>query len=105
MAGDAWRPPVIREVFAVARSRSFCKWIVRSFAVLYLLAVMLFLIGTFGLFGQDRDPLAGVFLLPLGIPWVWLVDLAPTAAWPWLSALAPLLNIGTLIVLCRKAQI
>lgn len=88
----------------MSRPGSFCKWIVRSVWVLYLLAVMLLLIGTFGLFGQDRDPLAGVFLLPLGIPWVWLVDLAPAPAWPWLSALPPLLNIGILVVLCRRAQ-
>ena len=41
--------------------------------------------GTFGLFGTERDPLAGVFLLPLGLPWVLAIDLFPEPLWPWLT--------------------
>ena len=81
-----------------------CKWIVRIAGLLYLVALALFLIGTFELFSQERDALAGVFLLPLGLPWVWFVDLAPEPAWPWLAVLAPLVNIGILAALCRRVR-
>ena len=80
---------------------SLCRWVVRIAWVLYLVALALLLIGTFGLFGQERDPLAGVFLIPLGLPWViWLDDL-PDPVLPWLAALAPLVNLILLNVLCR----
>lgn len=81
-----------------------CVWVMRAFIALYLLALALFLVGTFGLFGQTRDPLSGVFLMPLGLPWNRFVDFAPQSAWPWLAALAPLLNIGILAALCRWAR-
>ena len=80
---------------------SICNWVVRIAWVLYLVALALLLIGTFGLFGQERDPLSGVFLLPLGLPWNLLVDLAPEPAWPWLAAAAPLLNLVILMAVCR----
>jgi len=38
-----------------------CDRVVWIVGVLYLMALALTLIGTFGLFGQERDPLAGVF--------------------------------------------
>lgn len=72
-----------------------------GFAGLYLVALALFAIGTLGLFGSPRGPLAGVFLMPLGLPWNRLVDLAPERAWPWLAALSPALNLILLGLLCR----
>ncbi len=80
---------------------TICKWVVRIFVVLYALALALLLVGTFGLFGQDRDPLAAVFLIPLGLPWVYMVDLFPEALRPWAAALSPLLNIAIIAFLCR----
>jgi hypothetical protein len=62
----------------------------------------LLLIGTFGLFGQERDPLAGIFLMPLGLPWVLWLDRFPEMAWPWLAGMAPLLNLAILTFLCRR---
>lgn len=44
------------------------------FIALYAIAAALLAIGTFGLFGQQSDPLSGVFLLPLGLPWNVLGD-------------------------------
>lgn len=44
------------------------KWAFYVFVVLYLLALALLAIGTFGWFGQEQDPLSGVFLLPFGLP-------------------------------------
>lgn len=69
--------------------------------VLYLVALVLLLIGTFGLFGQERDPLAGVFLVPLGLPWVVWMDGLPDALLPWVGIFAPLINLAVLALLCR----
>ena len=68
---------------------------------MYLVALALLLIGTFGLFGQERDPLAGVFLLPLGLPWILWLDGMPDPFLPWLAALSPALNIAILKLLCN----
>jgi hypothetical protein len=62
----------------------------------YAAALFLFAIGTFGWFGQDRDPLSGVFLIPLGLPWNQLLDGASDAILPWVGILSPLLNIAIL---------
>ena len=78
-----------------------CQWVVRIVGVLYLFALALLLIGTFGLFGQERDPLAGVFLMPLGLPWVLWLDGFPEVLLPWLAAMAPVLNLAILTLLCR----
>ena len=74
-------------------------WLFRIFATLYLLALALWLIGTLGLFGQEQDPLSGVFLILLGQPWVRLVDLLPERIWPIASALMPAINAGILYAL------
>ena len=69
------------------------KWLLGIYVVLYLGALALLIIGTFGLFGQEQDPLAGVFLLPLGLPWNILLDRIGLAG-PLPAVLAPLLNIA-----------
>jgi hypothetical protein len=52
--------------------------------------------GTFGLVGATRDPLADVFLVPLRLPWISLVEVFPEPLWPWLGVAAPLVNIALL---------
>jgi hypothetical protein len=74
---------------------------VGGFALLYFAALGLFAVGTLGLFGAARDPLAGVFLIPLGLPWVFLLDGLPEPALPWAGALAPAVNLLLLRALCR----
>ncbi len=78
-----------------------CIVIVLIFGVLWILALAVLLIGQFGLLGQERDPLAGVFLLPLGLPWNLFIDRAPEIAWPWLAAASPLINLLLLMAICR----
>ena len=78
-----------------------CKVIVGLFGLLWLLALAIFLVGQFGLFGQERDPLAGVFLVPLGFPWNRFIEIAPEATWPWLAAAMPLINLALLRTICR----
>ena len=79
-----------------------CRWVGRIAWVLYLLALALLLFGTFGLFGQERDPLSGVFLVPLGLPWNLILDVFPDPLLPWLAVLAPLVNIAILTWICRR---
>ena len=81
-----------------------CTWVVLIVGALYLVALALLLIGTFGLFGQERDPLAGVFLIPLGLPWILWLDWASDSLRPWLAAAAPMLNLLILAALCRLAR-
>ena len=55
-----------------------CKFVAGLFALLYAAALFLFLVGTFGWFGSPRGPLAGIFLVPLGLPWSLMLDWAPS---------------------------
>lgn len=82
-------------------AKTVCTWLIRLFAVLYLLALALGLIGTFGWFGQERDPLSWVFIVPLGVPWTLMFDTGTQTASPWFAALAPLLNLAILTGFCR----
>ncbi|PYG26269.1 hypothetical protein C8N36_12612 [Pelagimonas varians] len=66
------------------------------FIGLYIVALALFLVGTFGLFGAARDPLSGIFLIPLGWPWNFLTDVFPEVLWPWVAAAMPTANAGIL---------
>lgn len=77
----------------------FCRVALVCFGLVYALALFLFLTGTYGWFGQQTDPLSGIFLIPLGLPWN-LID-APEAMLPALGIGAPLINIALLWLLCR----
>ncbi len=81
-----------------------CRFILTAFSALYLLALAVLAVGTFGLFGQETDPLAGVFLIPLGLPWNRMIDPFPAPLWPWLAAAAPAVNLGVLWLLCRAGS-
>jgi hypothetical protein len=78
-----------------------CPLVVIGFAILYALALGLFIVGTFGLFGSPSGPLAGIFLMPLGLPWNRMLDVFPEALWPTLATLAPALNLVILVLICR----
>jgi hypothetical protein len=81
-----------------------CRFGSNGFLVLYAVALALLLVGTFGLFGQEPDPLSGVFLIPLGLPWNRFVDYFPERLWPWLAAGSPVINYFILRLLCRFAR-
>ncbi|MDA0962308.1 MAG: hypothetical protein O2898_05255 [Proteobacteria bacterium] len=78
-----------------------CRAAIRVFGLLYLVALALLVIGLFGLFGTEPGPLAGVFVIPLGMPWIKLVDALPEPLWPWAAAASPLVNLLILTALCR----
>ncbi len=69
-----------------------CRLIVTVFALLYAAAFVLFLIGTYGWFGSPQGPLAGVLLMPLGLP---------SALRPPAAVAAPALNLLLLWGVCR----
>ena len=73
-----------------------CRIVLGVFTFAYALALLLLIVGVFGLFGSERDPLAGVFLIPLGFPWVlWTGHLAESVR-PVAAALTPLVNLAVL---------
>lgn len=75
--------------------------VAKLFLILYLLAVFLFMVGHFGWFGQARDPLSGVFLIPLGAPWNFVFSRMPIEAPLLVGLLSPLLNLALIISLCK----
>jgi hypothetical protein len=78
-----------------------CRWLLIVIVLLYVAALGLWLVGPFGLFGQQRDPLAGVFPVALGWPWNRAVNVASEPLRPWLAAAAPLVGIALVAILCR----
>ena len=81
--------------------RRACRWFLGVYGLIYLVALLLFVIGTYGLFGSPRGPLAGVFLIPLGLPWNLWLDPFGDALRPWLSALSPAVTLAILFAACR----
>lgn len=72
------------------------NWLMWICFALYLAALVLFLVARFGLPESEAGPLAGVFLLILGLPWTRFVDVFPEGFWPWLVAVIPLVNVAIL---------
>lgn len=77
-------------------------WLSWIWIAAYVIALAVFLIGVFGLFGQPSDPLGGLFLIPLGFPWFFAADAVPEAAKMWVAGLAPLVNIFIFRWLARR---
>ena len=77
------------------------SWVLKIFLGLYLIALLVWLVGTFGLFGVEKDPISGVFLLLLGQPWTSLVDYFPEKIWPLITAVTPAINAGILYALIK----
>lgn len=74
------------------------KLITRAFWIflgLYAVALAFFVVFAFGLLGQEKVPLAGIFLLLLGVPWLQLGGV-PNVAPTWFAAIAP---VGNLVLL------
>ena len=81
--------------------RLFCRAVFWIYAIFYLMALSVFAVGIFGLFGAKPDPLAGIYLILIGQPWIYLVDIFPESAWPFAAALTPAVNLCILYLLCR----
>lgn len=81
-----------------------CRILIWALFVLWGLALFAFGAGTWGWFGQETGPLAGVFLVILAFPWTLLVDFLPEPMWPLATALAPGLTILILWLICRSLR-
>jgi hypothetical protein len=84
--------------------QTICTIIVAAFAIAYLIALALFIIGTYGLFGSPSGPLAGVFLVPLGVPWIFMLDGVSESLKPWVGILAPGINLALLWLICKALR-
>lgn len=80
---------------------SICRIVFVIFAVAWVAAFGLYLVGTFGLFGQEPGALAGVFLVPLGLPWNVFLSSLPEPLLPWMGVLAPGVNLAIIWGICR----
>jgi hypothetical protein len=78
-----------------------CTLFFLAFCALYLFAILIWVIGTFGWFGTDKDPLSGAFLIILGLPWARWVDRLPESLWPLGGILAPAINASVIYAVCR----
>jgi hypothetical protein len=78
-----------------------CTFFLLAFCILYLLAIIIWAIGTFGWFGANKDPLSGAFLIILGQPWARWVDLLPDSLWPIGGIFAPAINASIIYAVCR----
>ncbi|WP_296680158.1 hypothetical protein [Novosphingobium sp.] len=79
------------------------KTVLVIFAALYGLALALLAVSTFGLFGQEKDPLGAVFLMPLGLPWNIIADkLGLTGVLT--AILAPAINLAALYAIMRARR-
>ncbi|MFZ2101201.1 MAG: hypothetical protein WAU86_11610, partial [Oricola sp.] len=63
---------------------TMCRVVIGLYAAAWAVAVFILAVGTLGLFGAEPDPLSGVFLLPLGLPWNLLIGNAPEDSQMWL---------------------
>lgn len=77
------------------------KWAFLIFTGLYVIAVVLLAIGVFGWFGQEKDPLSAVFLMPLGLPWNLIADKLGFANW-LTAVLAPAINATVLYMIWKR---
>lgn len=77
------------------------KWAFFVFVGLYAVALFLLAVGTFGWFGQEKDPLSGVFLMPLGLPWTIIADRLGFGGW-LTAVLAPAINAAILYAIWKR---
>ena len=74
------------------------KWLVRLFTAVYLAALGLYLAATLGYIGttgSGEQPLAGIFLSYIGMPWNMFFD-ADGATGSLAFMLVPAINVGIL---------
>lgn len=74
---------------------------VRSFALLYLAALAYTAVSATGWFDFAPAPLAGVFLVVLGLPWTLAAAWFPDHWQPLVAAAAPLVTLVALWSYCH----
>lgn len=82
-------------------ARFFCRLVVWAFGLLYLAALILLGISALAWFGFAPAPLAGVFLVVLGLPWTLAAAWFPDHLQPVVGALAPGVTLIILWTFCH----
>jgi hypothetical protein len=94
---ETWQPNKTERAtlnrFGLQMTFRIVRFVLWAFVLAYISAIAIYLIGTFGLFGEQKDPLSGVFLILLGQPWIMFSSVLPQGLLPWAGLLAPLLNV------------
>ena len=79
------------------------KWVFFGFLIAFLAALAVFVSNMMGWFGQSPDALAGIYLLPFGLPWN-LIGIALDDPFPIMFGLgSPLINLAILWWLWRRS--
>lgn len=71
-----------------------------AFVALWMVSLALLAIGTYGWLGQEPDPLAGIFVILLGSPWVQLAAKTGLSG-PLVAILSPAITLMMLMGFCR----
>lgn len=82
-------------------TRWLCRMTVRAFGLLYLGVLALQGISALGWFGFAPAPLAGAFLVVIGLPWTMAAAWFPDALQPLVAALAPCVTLVLLWTYCH----
>ncbi|WP_141728172.1 hypothetical protein [Devosia insulae] len=82
-------------------ARWLCRMVVRAFGLLYLLALAFTGISATGWFDFAPAPLAGVFLVVIGLPWTLAAAWFPDPLQPLVAAVAPLPTLILLWTWCH----
>lgn len=86
---------------AGSAARWLCHMLVRAFGLLYLAVLAMQGIAALGWFGFAPKPLAGVFLVVIGLPWTLAAAWFPDGLQPLVAALAPLVTLVLLWTHCH----
>lgn len=97
-------PPSIGQVgrhYRLEAARWLCRMTVRAFGLLYLAALAFTGISALGWFDFAPRPLAGVFVVVMGLPWTVAATWFPDHLQPLVAALAPLVTLVLLWSWCH----
>jgi hypothetical protein len=97
-------PPSVGQIGRLYRqeaARWLCRMVVRAFGLLYLVALAFTGISATGWFDFAPAPLAGVFLVVIGLPWTLAAAWFPDPLQPLVAAAAPLVTLILLWSYCH----
>lgn len=88
-------------LYRQSAARWLCRMVVRTFALLYLAALAFTGLSALGWFDFAPPPLAGVFLVVIGLPWTLAAAWFPDPLQPVVAAVAPLVTLVLLWAWCH----
>ena len=90
--------------YRLEAARWLCRMVVRAFGLMYLAALAYTAISATGWFDFAPAPLAGVFLVVIGLPWTLAAAWFPDAWQPLVAATAPLVTLVLLWAYCHRPR-